>query len=1022
MNRRRQTSIAGRAELRLQERASVWCHRPEFRALPSLMEYLSIAAFTKRRAWTTDERKMMRSARNSYGILACLVMLAVLGFGFASRQFFGQMRATSFRDQLMLAETKDVPSLLEQNEAYRQWWNPLLKQDLANDHLQPNQRKNVAMALLPVDKNLLPVLEAEIVAAEPNELSVLIEAMRDDKSEVASSLRKQLAADVKSVRLNAAAGLSLLGESLPDTDVAKQVAHDLIASPLDFSSYLPLLDFNAKQLVPWWLQFAKTEPDSQRNAAAIALNAYYEPSPQQLIDLIETCNAEQFQTVFPLIEKNRDSLLPLLKSRFDEIRHTPWPVTELTSKPNNEALARRIQAGHGALHPAFGFATWLPLDEVEPLISAMAKDGYRPTRLRPFTTEDGVYASLLWVRDEQKWEWAYDLTGDEVRDLADQYGTKDLLACDVAGYLTSDGEQRFAAIWEARRNKGERREFYFGKPAKESIELQKVFAGRGLRATTQHFYTLPRAANETGETSVHHDMVWSVDAEHVDEFYFDSFSEDEFAVTSQAYDCPIDVCLTRKPEGDGHYGGVWVMVDRNSDRKILSGLSLTSHQIEAKRFATAGYRPVTVTAAELDGGRRIAASIWLRPKTTPEQQSQFAREQGNIAAALIRLGQLPRVVAKLRLDCDPDLRTELEHVPYSHGCAPGPLIDAIETEHEIRTRQTLLLALGDFPLNAIPVSQRDAAIRLVRTIHEQDADASIHAAAAWCLSKWGKATQLANKPIDSGRNWYLNPIGQLMVVIDLTDQAIPFVAGCHRGEIGAKWRERTYSVWIKRRFAVAAHETQVEHFSRFAREVPEAAFVIRENDPPAMAQNRVNWFQAVRYCNWLSELEGISEDQWCYEINDDGTFALAEGYLTKTGYRLPSEAEWEYCCRSGTRDTRYFGDSSYRLSSYAWFEQNSGQRVNNVGMLKPNALGLFDTLGNVGEWCQEKWLGTLKRNNKKVNIDHEDGLPAERDYMRITKGGTFSEVASDIRSADRTGIFPYAGSDSTGFRVVRTLP
>ncbi|MEM7314193.1 MAG: SUMF1/EgtB/PvdO family nonheme iron enzyme, partial [Planctomycetota bacterium] len=139
-------------------------------------------------------------------------------------------------------------------------------------------------------------------------------------------------------------------------------------------------------------------------------------------------------------------------------------------------------------------------------------------------------------------------------------------------------------------------------------------------------------------------------------------------------------------------------------------------------------------------------------------------------------------------------------------------------------------------------------------------------------------------------------------------------------------------------------------------------------------------------------------------------------------YRLPSEAEWEYCCRAGARDTRHFGDSPKWLRHHAWFEENSGQEVKQVGLLKPNAMGLFDTLGNVGEWCQEKWLGRLQRSNKAVNLDREDELNAERDFMRVTKGGTFSEVASDLRSADRTGIYPYAGSDSTGFRVVRTLP
>ena len=1022
MNRRRQTSISGRAELRLQERARVWGQRSEFRALPSLPEYLTISTFTKRRAWTDTERKMMRSAARSYGVLAVLALLTFGGLGLAARQFIGQMRATSFRDQLMLAETADVPALLEENESFARWWQPLLMQDLAADQLQPNQRRNVAMALLPNDEKQLNVLEREIAASHPSELPVLIDVVRDHRPSISKTLRSNLESDDKAKRLNAAAGLSLLSEGLGSAPLADRVAHDLITSPLEFSAFLPLLKFNSDKLVPWWLKYAASGPDSQRNNAAIALTEYYEPTARQLADLVESCTAEQFQTIFPMVEANRENLLPILRSRFEEVRHAPWPVSQHTQDPS-EAVVRRLQAAHGMATKDFAFATWLPLEDANALINAMAKQGFRPTRLRPFTTDDDIHCSLLWVRDNRKWAWDMGLAADDLQTLANKHEQDGLLACDIAGYLGPDGRERFAAIWEEQRNKGERREFYFGKSGEESVELQKTFAGRGFRAFTQHFYSLDSATSDKEDQSVSQNMVWGFDAEHVDEFYFDRFSEEEFAVTSLVYDCPIDVCLARKTDGTGCYGGVWVMVDRTSDRKILSGMSLEKHAKEANRLASAGFRPITVSAAKLEEDRRIAASIWIRPKTTPEQASLYASQQGNVAAALIRLGELPRVIAKLREDNAPDLLTELIHVPYSHDCDPSSIIDALETEQDSKTRHALLLSLGDFPLNAIPATKRDALIRFVHSLHDEHPDAGVHAAAEWCLNQWGQVIELGNKRTTNGdRDWYVNPADQTMIVVDLSDQTEPFVAGCHRGEVGAKWRERTYSVWIKRRFAISAYETTVAQFSRFARDVPEAAFAIRDDDPPLMAQNRVNWFQAIRYCNWLSELEGIPEDQWCYEIGDDGTFALAEDYLSKTGYRLPSEAEWEYCCRAGTRDTRHFGNSSKWLQHHAWFEENSGQEVKKVGLLKPNSMGLFDTLGNVGEWCQEKWLGKLQRSNKAVNLDREDELNADRDFMRVTKGGTFSEVASDLRSADRTGIYPYAGSDSTGFRVVRTLP
>src|SRR5207302_665743 len=82
---------------------------------------------------------------------------------------------------------------------------------------------------------------------------------------------------------------------------------------------------------------------------------------------------------------------------------------------------------------------------------------------------------------------------------------------------------------------------------------------------------------------------------------------------------------------------------------------------------------------------------------------------------------------------------------------------------------------------------------------------------------------------------------------------------------------------------------------------------------------------------------------------------LSEDYPSRTGYRLPTEAEWEYACRAGTITSRYYGEADELLGSYVRFGENSGQKLWPVGGLKPNALGLFDMLGNALEWCQDPY-------------------------------------------------------------------
>src|SRR5207249_9443110 len=115
----------------------------------------------------------------------------------------------------------------------------------------------------------------------------------------------------------------------------------------------------------------------------------------------------------------------------------------------------------------------------------------------------------------------------------------------------------------------------------------------------------------------------------------------------------------------------------------------------------------------------------------------------------------------------------------------------------------------------------------------------------------------------------------------------------------------------------------------------------------------VDWFDAARYCNWLSRRERIPEDQWCYPKEIKPGIKLPADYLKLTGYRLPTDAEWEYACRAGASSSRPYGSSDLRLGQYGWCYENSGVIFHPVGQLKPNDLGLFDILGYAFEWAQE---------------------------------------------------------------------
>ena len=138
------------------------------------------------------------------------------------------------------------------------------------------------------------------------------------------------------------------------------------------------------------------------------------------------------------------------------------------------------------------------------------------------------------------------------------------------------------------------------------------------------------------------------------------------------------------------------------------------------------------------------------------------------------------------------------------------------------------------------------------------------------------------------------------------------------------------------------------------------------------------------------------------------------------GYRLPTEAEWEYAARAGSKRNWSFGDEESKLGEYAWFSGNSGNQTHPVGQKKANGFGLFDMPGNVWEWCEDDWH------------DNYDGAPADatawkpfnssvRGANRVLRGGAYYRIAFLCRSVSRGFNSPDRRNGGLGFRLARTL-
>ena len=185
----------------------------------------------------------------------------------------------------------------------------------------------------------------------------------------------------------------------------------------------------------------------------------------------------------------------------------------------------------------------------------------------------------------------------------------------------------------------------------------------------------------------------------------------------------------------------------------------------------------------------------------------------------------------------------------------------------------------------------------------------------------------------------------------------------------------------------------------------------------------MTWYEAAEYCNWLSAADGIPKDQWCYERNENGNFAegmyVKKNFLLLTGYRLPTEAEWEFACRAGTATRYYFGGDEELLPDYARYRANSDRHAWPVAGRMPNDLGLFDMHGNVWQWTQ--WPSIDYPVSGDVQNDVREGDMVRNDRPSTLRGGDYNAAPDHVRAAFRFRLPPNVHELRAGFRPARTI-
>ena len=425
--------------------------------------------------------------------------------------------------------------------------------------------------------------------------------------------------------------------------------------------------------------------------------------------------------------------------------------------------------------------------------------------------------------------------------------------------------------------------------------------------------------------------------------------------------------------------------------------------------------------------RGPALDVLRAVEAEPESEAEV-RGRASAVIALAALGDPGPLRQALGRRPDPRLRSRAVQQIAALGLGSRVFPDSsTPPDADPGVRQAVLMAWSETPRGRLSPPVRAEVLAMARRRFLDDVDPGVHSAASLLLRRWGdsepplpapEAPEGSNPDV---RHWERGPNGHTLVLLP---GPLEFRMGSPESEPERFAYETRHHRRIDRSLLVSTTEVTVAQFLGFRPDYTADSRYVRTPECPG---GGISWYEALAYCNWLSERDGLDRSEWCYPDDCTAGMQLPDDLLERSGFRLPTEAEWEYFARAGTETARPFGETEESFGRHAWTWLTSQGRAAPAGSLLPNEFGLFDTLGSLWEWCHDGPIGPDYYPDYPEGTPDDPapdpflGLPVNDEDWRIIRGGAFDASPAMARSAHRDIFDAGSARYMLGFRVVRTV-